>query len=293
MFAVIILGIGFIMVAAIFPVAIQQTRLTVDESAAAGIARDAGALLQRIAQGSETAAGPTPGQPLFPKTGNAGTGAPPPAVFSVRTDGFGQPSVGVPATPPIELWNRVRGNMVVASDPRYAWTAMYSREDGAPFIRVYVIVMQQRDRTAFERLDLDPNPPSAAANLQPRLLPGVVATPGNAAAGQPATVAIPDALAPFAAEGAFLIVANSTAPAPVGEYNGQVFRLGVFRGKNDAGNADLYELDPAYDVPAAAAAGFTADVWMVGRGFVPGSNPPVPVGPAMDVAVYTTFLSVN
>jgi hypothetical protein len=30
MFAVIILGIGFIMIAAIFPVAIQQSKLTVD-----------------------------------------------------------------------------------------------------------------------------------------------------------------------------------------------------------------------------------------------------------------------
>ena len=34
LFAVIILGVGFIMVAAIFPVAIQQTQATVEETAA-------------------------------------------------------------------------------------------------------------------------------------------------------------------------------------------------------------------------------------------------------------------
>lgn len=49
MFAVIIMGIGFIMVAALFPVAIQQTKLTVDESAAAAVARGADAIAKHIA----------------------------------------------------------------------------------------------------------------------------------------------------------------------------------------------------------------------------------------------------
>src|SRR5690348_329057 len=39
MFAVIILGVGFIMVAAIFPVAIQQAKSTTEETTAAAIAR--------------------------------------------------------------------------------------------------------------------------------------------------------------------------------------------------------------------------------------------------------------
>src|SRR5688500_12107880 len=49
MCAVIIWGIGFIMVAALFPVAIQQTKLTVDESAAASIARGAVPIVEQLA----------------------------------------------------------------------------------------------------------------------------------------------------------------------------------------------------------------------------------------------------
>src|SRR5436309_10144680 len=39
MFAVIVLGIGFIMIAAIFPVAIQQSKATNDETTAAATAK--------------------------------------------------------------------------------------------------------------------------------------------------------------------------------------------------------------------------------------------------------------
>jgi hypothetical protein len=53
MFAVIILGIGFIMVAAIFPVAIQQTKLTADETTAAAVARSAASALEQLAAGSD------------------------------------------------------------------------------------------------------------------------------------------------------------------------------------------------------------------------------------------------
>ena len=38
LFAVIILGVGFIMIAAVFPVAIRQTKSTIDETSAATIA---------------------------------------------------------------------------------------------------------------------------------------------------------------------------------------------------------------------------------------------------------------
>src|SRR3954470_8053424 len=41
MFAVILLGIGFIMLAGIFPVAIQQTQTNVEESTGANVARSA------------------------------------------------------------------------------------------------------------------------------------------------------------------------------------------------------------------------------------------------------------
>ena len=288
MFAVIILGIGFIMVAAIFPVAIQQTRLTVDESTAAGIARDAAALLQRIAVGSETAAGTPPTQPLFPKSGTAGN---PASVYSVRSLGYPQPAGGG-TDPPDDLWQRIRGDAIVSGDPRFAWAALYSREDGSQFVRLYLIVLQQRTRDTFESKDhVIPGSPGAPVNLQPRSIK-ITTEPAAAGAADPDTILIGTG-AQFAAEGAFVI----TADAALGSA-GQVYRLGALRG-NEA-NGDRYEVDPAYDIPDAPAGSYNnGDAWIVGRGFAlnPTSNRPdptmAPVGPAMDVAIYTTFMRVN
>src|SRR5437764_5048145 len=49
MFAVVVLGIGFIMLAAVFPVALQQSKQTLDETRATAIARQAVNCLQQIA----------------------------------------------------------------------------------------------------------------------------------------------------------------------------------------------------------------------------------------------------
>src|SRR3954465_2485924 len=64
MFAVIVLGIGFIMIAAIFPVSISQSRMTVEETAAAGAARGALAQSTIIAAGGDN----PPTGPLLPET---------------------------------------------------------------------------------------------------------------------------------------------------------------------------------------------------------------------------------
>src|SRR5262245_30954598 len=53
MFAIIILGIGFILVAAIFPVSISQSRLTVEETMGTGIARSALAQTSILVEGSD------------------------------------------------------------------------------------------------------------------------------------------------------------------------------------------------------------------------------------------------
>src|SRR4051812_8002399 len=49
MFAVIILGVGFIMIAAVFPVAIRQSKSTSDETAAAALAQGATNLIDHVA----------------------------------------------------------------------------------------------------------------------------------------------------------------------------------------------------------------------------------------------------
>ena len=66
LFAVILLGIGFIMIAAVFPVAIQQTSVVSDETQATSLARDAIKKIQAIAD--------TPGaSTLFPITNTSVT----------------------------------------------------------------------------------------------------------------------------------------------------------------------------------------------------------------------------
>src|SRR5689334_3052921 len=70
LFAVVVLGIGFIMVAAIFPVAIQQSKATQDETSAAAAARAAVAELQQLAYDPRTVAPPP--TPTMPATGLAG-----------------------------------------------------------------------------------------------------------------------------------------------------------------------------------------------------------------------------
>src|SRR5690242_5497720 len=70
MFAVIVLGIGFIMVAAMFPVSISQSRLTVEETSAAAIARNAMADTTRLAENGDSPppSAPNTWGPLLPAT---------------------------------------------------------------------------------------------------------------------------------------------------------------------------------------------------------------------------------
>src|SRR6266567_9033270 len=63
MFAVVILGVGFIMVAAMFPVAIHQSQTTNDENTGSHISRGATNVVRQIAASS-----------IFPTTKQPGNG---------------------------------------------------------------------------------------------------------------------------------------------------------------------------------------------------------------------------
>ena len=66
MFAVVVLGIGFIMVAAMFPVALSQSKTTADETVAATVARGAVSYLEQIAD--DTPGGATARPSTMPPT---------------------------------------------------------------------------------------------------------------------------------------------------------------------------------------------------------------------------------
>jgi hypothetical protein len=120
MFAVILLGIGFIMLAGMFPVAIQQTRLTQEETTAATIVQTAKRYIEEVAYDND-----------FKSTElNNGT-------------------VGLLNTLPNNAWNNLGGNLINAQDRRYAWTALYRRNPGDNVIQVVILALQSRNAPQF------------------------------------------------------------------------------------------------------------------------------------------------
>lgn len=151
MFAVIVLGIGFIMVAAMFPVSISQSRLTVEETSAAAIARSAMADASRLAENGDsppTSPAPNTWGQLFPPTDLYKR---PPTVVASQTTSLNAASFTVQAHQQVtvpgkvlsfydprlddttvkyrtNLWNAFKNSLIVPSDNRYAWIPLYRRD---------------------------------------------------------------------------------------------------------------------------------------------------------------------
>ena len=163
LFAVMILGIGFIMVAAMFPVAIRQTEANSREAITASVSYGGASALQQI--------GLSPWPPLAPP--GAATNSflqatypqppaikPPASILGNSPDNklpAGATQVIIPGQvwdmfdarngwtytypasvgPPLAnttisnkqlLWRAVSNNLVQAGDPRYAWVGLYRRD---------------------------------------------------------------------------------------------------------------------------------------------------------------------
>ncbi|MBC7785485.1 MAG: hypothetical protein H7144_16755 [Burkholderiales bacterium] len=118
LFAVMILGIGFIMLAAIFPVGLSQTKSNYEESLGAGIGRGASHQLGQIANEARL-------KPAI--IGTVPTGLTVPAGKSV--------SLGLMMSPRdkrlaanLWTWKDVCRNLVLSSDPRFAWSPLFLRK---------------------------------------------------------------------------------------------------------------------------------------------------------------------
>src|SRR5687767_8061173 len=119
LFAVMILGIGFIMVAAIFPVALMQTKTTQEETTGASIARGGANYLEQVAADA-----------TMPGTNGA--------VIS------------------LDRVAAVRGMMALSADSRYAWVPFYRRTGPAdatasPFAQIYMIPVATRNRPIYDK----------------------------------------------------------------------------------------------------------------------------------------------
>lgn len=251
LFAVMILGIGFILIAGVFPVAIQQVESNADDTTAAMAGRGALASLAAAMPWSEM--NPTDG-----------------ALLSVK-----QVS---PAT-----WKRVAGDLVYGGDPRYACLPFVKYDGPQKPAQLTVLVVRNREGRAYTQADL--SNPDASSDAPAKLEPRAVTISLTAAAnGGPATdvVEFEDSPAARAAvPGAFLIIGTDQA---TGTSNGRWYQLGNPIG----GNGLKWELAPSSSLGGPDYEVFAARAFLVGRS-PEGSD--AYAGPAQDVTVYTTFVS--
>jgi hypothetical protein len=238
MFAVIILGVGFIMVAAMFPVAIRQSKSNADEagSAAAGRAA-ANAFAQNIRD--------TTAIPL----GMTNTAASPTAVNQVVVS-LPMRISGVEAPTTLDLWDAVRGNVISATDPRYAWVPFYFRgKDNAnnklPSAQLILICVQSTLSPTFQTADVQPTGTAPVrANLRGRpVRVTIVDSPppdpdyiGFAAETNAAfDKTLPNAV-DAVAEGTYVIIrgtgnntGSNTNPPNSPSLIGRIYRVGAYR----------------------------------------------------------------
>lgn len=259
MFAVVLLGIGFILVAAMFPVAIRQSRTSTEETVASAMARSAISYLEQIANGDNMQVT---------------------AELSIET--------------PPHLWQEASANLVNAADPRYAWTFLYRRvRNEDPYAQVMVIILQSRNRPQFD-LHNDTIRPALASNpsqlfpasIEPKALKVNVQNGGSSPdriellpLGSATTVQPIDPRQ-AAAEGAHVILTDGT-----------VFRLA--RPVNRA--AGIWELDPSNDFTGTSLS--NASAYIIGRGYADTATTvdgaPQFEGTAMDIAVFTGFVRLK
>jgi hypothetical protein len=301
LFAVMILGIGFIMLAGIFPVAISQTQTTGEETNAANIARSAVALLDRLPgtallmtpDGRVRRFGVNPYGPLTPPA--------PPFDGDANDNG---------AADDLELWERVKGSLILPEDPRYAWVPLYrrwSRPNALPppvslpndFAEVTILVMRVRNKAQYGYDDLVITGQNAP--LMPRQV--TVQLEEGYGAGDILIINETHTLAPGA-----LVMIAAGADRHGRQAAGRMYRIG--NAVTD-GARNRYFLAPSNDMLALpgqdgrlgpAPANGTDDVteettgsglpaWIIGEGVDPatGAN----FGGAQDVAVYTSLIKLN
>ena len=308
LFAVMILGIGFIMVAAMFPVAIQQAKNNSEETNGAAVSRGGADYLERVANNN-----------TMPPTLNT--------VVAAEYNG------GVLGTPPqddrLTVATALRGSLVLPSDSRVAWVPFYRRAGNpndvntwSPFAQVFMIPVYVRNQSEYTAAPVAAQgglTATGAPGGTPTGLPRIRATIRNGLNGAADTVTFLD-LPQVATEGAYIIIADAyrgtdlttnwnRVVAP--DLHGRIYRIGNASAdpRGGGGTGGGWELMPGYDFeplwydfngnPNDGGAPGTFNgkevevpeltnvlVFVVGRGAVGEGN-------AQEVAAYTTFVTVK
>ena len=285
MFAVILLGIGFIMLAGMFPVAIQQTAQTQQETVGANLTLAAVKQISQIAtidnmfNTGQWASGTTvpfvaprvisfrevfiPGAPNSNPTW--------PIARSIETN-----QANVTAANPLNpLWKMIRGDVISTEDARYGFIPFYQRTPDQNVAKLIVIAVQNQTTGTYVhgRDTLDYNEPIAREpyiTLEPRRLEAIISDGGP----DPDIIELRTPRVPkingadpigCVAEGAFVvisadgIVSTSAGADPIGwnagddrgRANGRIYRIGLRREDLDGTNLSggrTWELVPGYDL---------------------------------------------
>ena len=279
LFAVMILGVGFIMIAAIFPVSLTQTKATGEETAAASLVRSAVNYVERFASDTTMEA-----------TDN---------VVVMADYDPSAPANG-------SLWEALQQNAIPPSDTRYAWLPLYLRAGTATppvpgptwssYAQIILIPMSSRNQSTFTLPpEIVHDTTAVPANRGRATISATINDSGNNA--DPDTIVFATAPAPAAAvPGAYVIVSDARqGPGMAHYFNGRIYRLGM-----QTGNPLIWELAPGNDFtpemvdadlnPVTPNTNVTrlvnALVFVVGRGIATS-------GTGEDVAVYTTFVKAK
>jgi type II secretory pathway pseudopilin PulG len=295
LFAVILLGIGFIMIAAVFPVAVQQTAAVSSETQGTLIANDAIRKIQAVADAEVTGQNST--NTLFPVTGTTAA----PQIYAITTSPPNSASANFLVTPPPAppvcngLMAALGSDAFYSADKRYGWVGFYRRDSATaggapigPFAQAYVIALQNPNFANY----LYPVPAAGqtviSSPVPPPIPPVLYGFTAQSAAQIPASffynadgtttivlsfnsaAASPQSPSTNGATGAFVLVGTSTGatPAPASMI-GRFFRLGnttTLPASMVAAGNTVYQAFEAQSGSDITGADVTANAWTVGTG---------------------------
>ena len=316
LFAIMILGIGFILVAAMFPAAIKQTQSTVEDSYASAVSLNTHRKFVELAKNQIPVVQPLPPLPQIPPTyvldKNMEASGANPGESKVYSIGDRR----MTANHRTNLWTAAGGSQLVESDPRYACVPFYRRERdynstppnllGAADVQMFFVPVRVRNKPEYDLSDLLTTTTglrtkgTPMANLEPTLFniqvnvpsagsPPIITLNGaydlNRVIGDPGSSAKPVTEDTPAANGAYVIISDCKKPNAF--RNGQIYRLGSRVLPIDASKPPQYYIAPdsqgASDVYQSGFTGYSGDAFIVGRGIStqPGSffdGPPQDLG---------------
>jgi type II secretory pathway pseudopilin PulG len=287
LFAVILLGIGFIMIAGIFPVAIEQSTTTANETAGQLVCRDAIRMIQN-------AASMYGGSALF-------------AATPVSTNSNAGTLIQFPAS----LYQALGANTFFTTDRRYAWVGFYRRDANPstgvayPYAQVFVIALENPNFSNYAGPPPIPGTPGTPPPTSVALAAATINASLNENAGV-SNVTFSGAGLPTpsnAVTGAFVLVANdpgntgSQVPRPAGTLNGRLYRLGV----DQSGDTDSteFQLEPGMDLNNSnndnyeGGSGGNLTCFMIGRAPANVNGTGNFTGPNQDIAAMSAMISVN